>query len=177
VCSRLYYLVSSKYSLRQRFPNFFQVGTTFISQNVLRTTLLLSPFESKLFKIFNYSVWYAVHVNLIFSVFFGLMFSLKRTTRAEPEDHLWSADHRLGNAVLDKKAISIIELVHCVGYHTSILPDARSTKCKIYVEGKCWFFPIVSSSCQPWRDVTFTFSCNVHLYALLVCFVTSLVTE
>jgi hypothetical protein len=40
--------------LLQRFPNFFQVGTTyisqnvlrttFISQNVLRTTLLLSPF-------------------------------------------------------------------------------------------------------------------------------------
>ena len=25
----------------QRFSNFFQVGTTFISQNVLRTTLLL----------------------------------------------------------------------------------------------------------------------------------------
>jgi hypothetical protein len=28
--------------LRQRFSNFFQVGTTFISQNVLRTTLLLN---------------------------------------------------------------------------------------------------------------------------------------
>ena len=27
--------------LFQRFSNFFQVGTTFISQNVLRTTLLL----------------------------------------------------------------------------------------------------------------------------------------
>jgi hypothetical protein len=27
----------------QRFSNFFQVGTSFISQNVLRTTLLLSP--------------------------------------------------------------------------------------------------------------------------------------
>ena len=27
--------------LGQRFSNFFQVGTTFISQNVLRTTLLL----------------------------------------------------------------------------------------------------------------------------------------
>ena len=29
------------YTLGQRFSNFFQVGTTFISQNVLRTTLLL----------------------------------------------------------------------------------------------------------------------------------------
>ena len=28
-------------SLQQRFSNFFQVGTTFISQNVIRTTLLL----------------------------------------------------------------------------------------------------------------------------------------
>jgi len=28
-------------SLAQRFSNFFQVGTTFIGQNVLRTTLLL----------------------------------------------------------------------------------------------------------------------------------------
>ena len=29
------------YPLDQRFSNFFQVGTTFISQNVLQTTLLL----------------------------------------------------------------------------------------------------------------------------------------
>jgi len=29
--------------LDQRSSNFFQVGTTFISQNVLRTTLLLAP--------------------------------------------------------------------------------------------------------------------------------------
>jgi len=28
-------------TLEQHFSNFFQVGTTFISQNVLRTTLLL----------------------------------------------------------------------------------------------------------------------------------------
>ena len=28
-------------AVEQRFSNFFQVGTTFISQNVLRTTLLL----------------------------------------------------------------------------------------------------------------------------------------
>jgi hypothetical protein len=32
--------------LAQRFPNFFQVGTTFISQNVLRTTVLLSPLKA-----------------------------------------------------------------------------------------------------------------------------------
>jgi hypothetical protein len=63
--------------LQQRFPNFFQVGTTFISQNVLRTALLLSPLKANCLKILNYSVWYAIHVNFIFSVFFGLMFNLR----------------------------------------------------------------------------------------------------
>jgi hypothetical protein len=32
--------------LNQRFPNFFQVGATFISQNVLRAALLLSPLKA-----------------------------------------------------------------------------------------------------------------------------------
>ena len=112
-------------TLVQRFSNFFQVGTTFISQNVLRTTLILGlsnslgpkqcskhvfatenpsfvaesrvdrvvnfikcqSWERKfkdaccnfqtLFEILIYSVWYAIHVNFIFSVFFGLMFNLK----------------------------------------------------------------------------------------------------
>jgi hypothetical protein len=87
--------------LDQRFPNFFQVGTTFISQNVLRTTPTLVPFESKLFKILNYSVWYAIHVNFIFFCLLWTNVQSKRTTRAEPEDHLWSADHSLGNVGLD----------------------------------------------------------------------------
>jgi hypothetical protein len=34
--------------LGQRFSNIFQVRTTFISQNVLRTTLLLSPLKANL---------------------------------------------------------------------------------------------------------------------------------
>ena len=33
--------VAKSFIYQQRFSNFFQVGTTFISQNVLRTTLLL----------------------------------------------------------------------------------------------------------------------------------------
>jgi hypothetical protein len=33
-------------AVTQRFSNFFQVGTTFISKNVLRTTLLLSPLKA-----------------------------------------------------------------------------------------------------------------------------------
>ena len=36
----------NKIPLEQRFSNFFQVGTTFISQNVLRTTLLLGLSDS-----------------------------------------------------------------------------------------------------------------------------------
>jgi hypothetical protein len=36
------------YPLGQRFSNFFQVWTTFISQNVLWTTLLLSPLKANL---------------------------------------------------------------------------------------------------------------------------------
>jgi len=46
-------------------------------------------------------VWYAIHVNFIFSVFFGTNVQSKRTTRAEPEDHLWSAGHSLRNTVLE----------------------------------------------------------------------------
>jgi hypothetical protein len=38
--------VPSSLGLDQRFPNFFQVGTTFISQNVLRTPLLLSALKA-----------------------------------------------------------------------------------------------------------------------------------
>jgi mannitol-specific phosphotransferase system IIBC component len=83
-------------SHRAAFLKLFQVGTTFISQNVLRTTLLV-PFESKSFEILNYSVWYAIHVNFIFSVFFLTNVHSKRTTRAEPEDH------SLRNAAIEHK--------------------------------------------------------------------------
>ena len=38
----LYQVTSGKHRIEQRFSNFFQVGTIFISQNVLRTTLLLN---------------------------------------------------------------------------------------------------------------------------------------
>jgi hypothetical protein len=60
VCVCVFYLVHSvgEYieckqthgmnNIEQRFSNFFQVGTTFISQNVLRTTLLLSPLKANL---------------------------------------------------------------------------------------------------------------------------------
>jgi hypothetical protein len=44
----------------------------------------LVPLESKLFKILNYSVWYAIHVNFIFSVIFGLMLNLRRPQGQNP---------------------------------------------------------------------------------------------
>jgi hypothetical protein len=55
----------------------------------------LVPFESKLFKILNYSVWNAIHVNFIFSVFFWLIFNVRgpqgknpRTT-CGPRNTVW----------------------------------------------------------------------------------------
>jgi hypothetical protein len=65
---------------------------------------ILVPFERKLFEILNYSVWYAVYVNLIFFCLFLTNVQSKRTTRAEPDDHLWSADHSLRNAALDGRS-------------------------------------------------------------------------
>jgi hypothetical protein len=78
--------------LDQRFLNFFEVGTTFMSQNSSADHLTLVPFESKYiiflayfntskwktiamcnFQTLRFSaiVWYAVHLNFIFSsVFF-----------------------------------------------------------------------------------------------------------
>jgi len=56
-------------------------------------------------------VRYAIHVNFIFSVFFGLNVQSKRTTRAEPEDHLWSEDHSLRNADLRQIRVDINKVV------------------------------------------------------------------
>jgi hypothetical protein len=42
------YKFQLRHILGQRFSNFFQVGNTFISQNVLRTTQLLSPLKANL---------------------------------------------------------------------------------------------------------------------------------
>ena len=42
-----------------------------------------------LFEILNYSVCYAIHVNFIFSVFFGLMFNLKGPQGQNPRTTVW----------------------------------------------------------------------------------------
>jgi hypothetical protein len=84
--------------LVQRCSNFFQGGTTFISQNVLRTALLLSPLKANCLRFSTTVCDTQFKLILFFSVFFWTNVQSKRTKRAEPEDHLWSADHSLGNA-------------------------------------------------------------------------------
>jgi hypothetical protein len=63
------------HNIGQRFPNFFQVGTTFISQNVLRTTLLLSPLKANCVRV-STTVCGTQFTLILFFVFFGLMFNL-----------------------------------------------------------------------------------------------------
>jgi hypothetical protein len=63
--------------LDQRFSNFFSSGDHFYRSECSTDHPSLVPLESKLFEILNYSVWYAIHVNFIFSLFFGLMFNLR----------------------------------------------------------------------------------------------------
>jgi hypothetical protein len=87
-------------ALEQRFSNFFQVGTTFISQNVLRTTLLLSPLKANCLR-FSTIVCDTHFTLILFFLSFLTNAQSKRTTRAEPEDQLWSADHSLRNAALE----------------------------------------------------------------------------
>jgi hypothetical protein len=57
------------YRLQQRFPNFFQVGTTFISQNVLQTTLLLPPLKTKCLR-FSTAVCYKQFTLILFFLSF-----------------------------------------------------------------------------------------------------------
>jgi hypothetical protein len=77
------------------------VGTTFISQNVLRTPLLLSPFKANCLRFSTTVCDTQLTLILFFLSFFWINVQSKRNTIADPEDHLWSADHSLGNADLD----------------------------------------------------------------------------
>jgi hypothetical protein len=63
------------HGLDQRFPNFFQVGTTFISQNVLRTTLLLSPFKANCLRFSTTVCDKQFTLILFFLSFFGLFWA------------------------------------------------------------------------------------------------------
>jgi hypothetical protein len=68
----------------------------------------LVRFESKLFEILSYSVWYAIHVNFIFSVFFEPIFNLRgphgqnpRTT-CGPRTTIWET---LGYGMNDRETV------------------------------------------------------------------------
>jgi hypothetical protein len=65
------------YCSKTAFLKLFSSGDHFYWSQCSTDHPTLVPFESKLFEILNYSVWYAIHVNFIFSVFFGLMFNLR----------------------------------------------------------------------------------------------------
>ena len=84
---------------------------------------------SKLCLRFSTTVWYAIHVNFIFSVFFWTNVQSKRTTRAEPEDHFWSADHSLRNFVV--KELNVLSDLYRAesGEHTfgTLLNFAKKT--------------------------------------------------
>jgi len=43
---------------------------------------------------------------ILFFCLFWTNVQSKRTTRAEPEDHLWSADHSLRNAALEERGVN-----------------------------------------------------------------------
>jgi hypothetical protein len=63
--------------LGQRFPNVSQVGTTFISQNVLRTALLLTPLKANCLRFSTTACDTQFTIILFFLSFFGLMFNLR----------------------------------------------------------------------------------------------------
>jgi hypothetical protein len=74
---RVSFWCCSCWSSRTSFPKLFSSGDHFYQSECSTDPPTLVPFESKLFKILKYSVWYAIHINFIFSVFFGLMFNLR----------------------------------------------------------------------------------------------------
>jgi hypothetical protein len=53
------------YHVGQRFSNFFKVGTTFISHNVLRTLLLLSPLKASLIIFLMFSPYLYVNTSIL----------------------------------------------------------------------------------------------------------------
>jgi hypothetical protein len=63
--------------VEQRFPNFFQVGTTIISQNVLRTALILSSLKVNCLRFSTTVFDTQFTLILFFPSFFGLMFNLR----------------------------------------------------------------------------------------------------
>jgi hypothetical protein len=156
--------------LTSAFLKLLQVGTTFISQNVLRTTLLLSPLKaylsfflndkfvqserrllyviSKLCLRFSTKVCDTQFTLILFFCLFWTNVQSKRTTRAEPEDHLWSADHSLRNTDLDDKLLlwtSKHSPATVSSYHLTVclIVSAKDVKLKINVS-RAIYFPVAA---------------------------------
>jgi hypothetical protein len=64
---------------------------------------------------------------LIFVGLFWANVQSKRTTRAEPEDHLWSADHSLRNAAVEHSAVADALKTHITTATTTLLRNWRQT--------------------------------------------------
>jgi hypothetical protein len=87
------------FPLEQRFSNFFSRGGHCYQSQCSTDRPTLVRFERRVFEILNYSVMCSSR-SFYFFCLFRTNVQSKRTTRAEPEDHLWSADHSLRNAAL-----------------------------------------------------------------------------
>jgi hypothetical protein len=73
-----------RFPLSQRFSNYFQVGTTFISQNVLRTTLLLFLLKANFLRFSTTVGDTQFTLTLLLLSFFGLMFNLREPQGQSP---------------------------------------------------------------------------------------------
>jgi hypothetical protein len=70
------------------FPKLFSSGDHFYQSECSTDHPTLFPLWKQI-KILNYSVWYAIHVNFIFSVFFGLIFNLRGPQGQNPRTTVW----------------------------------------------------------------------------------------
>jgi hypothetical protein len=105
---------------KTEFLKLFSSGDHFISQNVLRTTLLLSPLKANCLRSSITVCDMQFTLILYFFCVFWTNVQSKRTTRAEPEDHLWSADHGLRNPAVNDKVLNWICLWSVTGTNTSM---------------------------------------------------------
>jgi hypothetical protein len=76
-------------TLYQRFPNFFQVGTSFISQNVLRTAHSCPLLKANCLRFSTTVCDKQFTLIWFFLSFFGLMFNLRGPQGQNPRTTVW----------------------------------------------------------------------------------------
>jgi hypothetical protein len=74
-------------------------------------TLVECNFRTLRFSAIVYDTQFTV---ILFFCLFWTNVQSKRTTRAEPEDHLWSADHSLKNAVVWYSNVLYCTVLYCI---------------------------------------------------------------